>query len=103
MSYYRAEREQFDHIRIAAEKKALQERPKQNIVVATKKKPAKSKYTFDMLNTDDETDDETNPKQGRPTPPEWSLGKFNIQSVRSGFFSYPLFIIRRRKSRGSYC
>lgn len=65
----------MDLIRIAAEKKALQQRLKQNIIVAAKKKPATSKYVFEMLNTDDETDDESNPKPGRPTPPDWSLRK----------------------------
>lgn len=76
----------MDNIRIATEKKALQKGLKQNNVSAAKKKPASSKYTFDMINTDDETDDESRSKLGRPTPPEWSLRKF----IAAGVF---LFII----------
>lgn len=90
LSFYRAEREQMDEIRIAAEKKVLQQRHKQNIDEAAKTIQTVSKYTFDMLNTDDETDDESNPKPGQPTPPEWSLRKSRFVRL-DFFFVYILF------------
>lgn len=71
----RLAKEKKDHLRVVTEKKALQLQLKQNIVAA-KNKPGV--YSFDLLNTDDETEDESNPKPGRPSPPEWSLRKFDV-------------------------
>lgn len=46
-------------------------------IISTKKKYDSNVYSFDMLNTDDETDDESRPSAKRPPIPEWSLSKFN--------------------------
>lgn len=70
--YYRGEREQLDHKRNVAEKKVPL--------------PHSSKYTFEMLNSGDETDEETpHPKPGRPTAPEWSLSKLKPLAANPGF------------------
>lgn len=37
-----------------------------------KKEESKNNYDFDMLHTDDSTDDESRPSAKRPSPPEWS-------------------------------
>lgn len=75
----RKERQQLDLQRsIEAEKAALKQQQLQNKLALqqmAKKKPV-SKYTFDMLNTDDDTDDESHPKAGRPPPPRWSVRKY---------------------------
>ena len=48
----------------------------QKSILSTKKKAEKENvYSFDMLNTDDETDDESRPSAKRPPIPEWSLSK----------------------------
>lgn len=48
----------------------------QKSILSTKKKAEKGNvYSFDMLNTDDETDDESRPSSKRPPIPEWSLSK----------------------------
>lgn len=48
----------------------------QKSILSTKKKNESSNvYSFDMLNTDDETDDESRPSTKRPPIPEWSLSK----------------------------
>jgi hypothetical protein len=39
---------------------------------AKKKVQVKNVYSFDMLNTDDSTDDESNLARKRPEPPQWS-------------------------------
>lgn len=41
-----------------------------------KKAESKSTYSFDMLHTDDSTDDESKPSQSRPAFPEWSKSKY---------------------------
>lgn len=40
-----------------------------------KKDASKNHYDFDMLHTDDSTDDESRPSQKRPPPPTWSRSK----------------------------
>lgn len=57
--------------KIAAEKAIL------DSVKNNKKEEPKSLYVFDMLQTDDSTDDEdTTKKTHRPEPPAWSLREF---------------------------
>lgn len=70
----RKEREHLDQQRVQAEKLQLQQKMKLNMQAAMSKK-VPTKYTFDMLNTDDDTDDEANPVANRPRPPEWSTRK----------------------------
>jgi inner centromere protein len=41
-------------------------------ITKQKKEESKSTYNFDMLHTDDETDDESRPVNSRPPAPEWS-------------------------------
>lgn len=67
------ERDQMLNKKIADEKAYLE-----NLKQAKKEEP-KSLYTFDMLQTDDSTDDEETPstnRSDRPAPPAWSLRKF---------------------------
>lgn len=40
-----------------------------------KKAESKNTYSFDMLHTDDSTDDESKPSQSRPAMPDWSKSK----------------------------
>lgn len=54
-----------------AEEKAYLDNIKQH-----KKEDPKSSYHFDMLQTDDSTDDEGTVRPNRPQPPAWSLRKF---------------------------
>lgn len=70
----RKEREQLDLQRIQVEKLAMQQKFKHNQLEKARKVP-QNKYTFDMLNTDDETDSDDRPASGRPPPPEWSIRK----------------------------
>ena len=63
-----------------AEKESLQKSMhKQQIqqkMIQQKKDEVKNAYNFDMLNTDDSTDDEAKPvSQKRPPPPLWSKSK----------------------------
>lgn len=76
----RKEREHIDQQRALAEKNALQLKMKQ--AMASKPTFNANKYTFEMLRTDDETDDEdVNGKNHvRPKPPQWSLRKLNPAS-----------------------
>lgn len=70
-----AARKEREHIeqRILAEKNAMQLKLKQNLL-AKKQTQTTNKYTFEMLCTDDETDDEDKHKNpNRPKPPQWSL------------------------------
>lgn len=51
-----------------------------------KKEELKNTYCFDMLNTDDETDDESRPGTKRPPVPKWSQSEFfgkNVDSLPS--------------------
>lgn len=41
-----------------------------------KKAESKNTYSFDMLHTDDETDDESKPSAKRPPMPEWSKSEY---------------------------
>lgn len=70
----RKEREHIDQQRALAEKNAMQQKMK---LATSKQTHNPHKYTFDMLRTDDETDDEdSNSKTNvRPKPPQWSLRK----------------------------
>lgn len=43
------------------------------------KKVDKNAYSFDMLNTEDETDDESCPSKKRPDPPQWSKSKLLLE------------------------
>lgn len=53
---------------------------------AQKKLDLKNTYCFDMLETDDSTDDESDNKPGkRPPPPFWSKSKFIIQIIKFNF------------------
>lgn len=70
----RKERELLDTQRIQAEKLAMQQKLKQNMLAQQARKKT-TKYNWDLLHTDDETDDENNVVDGRPGPPEWSLSK----------------------------
>lgn len=73
----RKEREHIDQQQRALdEKNALQLKMKQ----AASKQHNPSKYTFDMLRTDDETDDEEarGKNNARPQPPQWSLRKKSL-------------------------
>lgn len=46
----------------------------------------KNHYSFEMLNTDDSTDDESHPSKKRPEPPQWSKSKFFCSPVLSKLF-----------------
>lgn len=50
----------------------------QKSIISTKKKTEMANvYSFDMLNTDDETDDESRPSDKRPPIPDWSYSKIH--------------------------
>lgn len=95
----RKEREQMDLQRIQVEKQVMQQKLKLNQQAMSKAaksaKPTAGRYCFEMLNTDDETDDESHPVAGRPLPPSWSLRKYSVTSVCIGYMvmmqslSYP--------------
>ena len=55
---------------------------KQQKKVQKNKEELKNTYCFDMLNTDDETDDESRPSSKRPPVPKWSQSEF-FQSCKS--------------------
>lgn len=46
---------------------------------------AKNTYSFDSLDTDDSTDDESRPSKKRPPPPTWCNSKLNIQLIKYAF------------------
>ena len=58
--------------------------------IIQQKKEVKDDYNFDMLKTDDSTDDESKPvSKKRPPPPSWSISEF--------YFTIKVFIILRCK------
>lgn len=74
----RREFEQREAVRIANEKLAMQQQLAHNIqlAAANKKPPTSQASKFDMLLTDDETDDESKVHSGRPPVAEWSTRKW---------------------------
>lgn len=60
-----------DSLHLKMQKQLLLDRSLQH-----QKKEAKKVYGFDMLETDDSTDDESKPSKKRPEAPEWSKSKF---------------------------
>lgn len=60
-----------DSLHLKMQKQLLLDRSLQK-----KKEESKNTYDFDMLHTDDETDDESKPSKTRPPAPEWSKSKF---------------------------
>lgn len=67
-----------DSLQIKLQKQILLEKSFQQ-----KKAESKSTYSFEMLHTDDSTDDESKPSHSRPAVPEWSKSKeFNFTPIR---------------------
>jgi hypothetical protein len=58
---------------IRMQKQMIQEK-----IEAEKREQLKNSYHFDMLQTDDSTDDESKPADKRPPPPSWSSSKYNL-------------------------
>lgn len=50
-----------------------------------KKEASKNCYDFEMLHTDDSTDDESRPSQKRPLPPAWSKSKLRVLNLKCSF------------------
>lgn len=99
----RKEREHIDQQRILAEKNALQLKMK---AAASKPIVNPNKYSFDMLRTDDETDDEDVKSNVRPKPPQWSLRKkstFQMYFHSKEFIFIFVVFSPRRLPRGSHC
>ncbi|KAG5674984.1 hypothetical protein PVAND_004926 [Polypedilum vanderplanki] len=44
-------------------------------------------YSFDMLNTDDSTDDESKPSKKRPDPPQWSRKQYRAKLIQVQSFT----------------
>lgn len=72
-----------------------------SIISSKKKNEMKNVYSFDMLNTDDETDDESRPSSKRPPVPEWSLSKFESTKA-SQRFSNLLFYSQKISASRSF-
>lgn len=71
----RKEREMLENLKIQKAKEKMQLKYDQNKKQLQQKKPNNNngpKYDFDMLQSDDSTDDETVEKTNRPPVPEWS-------------------------------
>lgn len=56
-----------------------------------KKEESKNTYNFDMLHTDDETDDEARPTNKRPPAPKWSSSEFFKCFFDRFFSNFPRF------------
>lgn len=68
-----------DSLQIKMQKQIMSEKSlhrEHNKPETSKKHHDKNTYSFDMLNTDDSTDDEGNLAKKRPDPPSWSKSKF---------------------------
>lgn len=74
----RKEKEHADNERINKEKQVMQLKLKKNLDVGNKMSNHSPQYGFDMLQTDDETDDESKLSKKRPQAPEWSLRKLKL-------------------------
>lgn len=61
-----------DSLHLKLQKQIIQEKSDKK-----KKEESKNIYNFDMLHTDDSTDDEGRPSQKRPAAPSWSKSKFS--------------------------
>lgn len=61
-----------DSLHLKMQKQLLLDRSLQK-----KKEESKNVYSFEMLHTDDSTDDESRPSTKRPPPPEWSKSELN--------------------------
>ncbi|KAL7041545.1 hypothetical protein ACKWTF_000815 [Chironomus riparius] len=65
-----------DSLYIKMQKQILMEKS-----MSQKKKVVdKNTYSFEMLQTDDSTDDESHPSKKRPDPPQWSKSKCSLSS-----------------------
>lgn len=59
-----------DSLHLKLQKQLIKEKSLQQ-----KKAESKNVYSFEMLHTDDSTDDESRPSAKRPSPPDWSKSK----------------------------
>lgn len=64
----------------------LQKQKLMDKVAQQKKESSKNTYNFDMLHTDDSTDDESKPSKKRPSPPSWSKSEFIFLVSCPNFF-----------------
>lgn len=65
-----------DSLHLKLQKQIIQEKSEKK-----KKEESKNIYNFEMLDTDDSTDDEGRPSQKRPAAPSWSKSKFSNRKV----------------------
>lgn len=66
------DRKERENMKILTEQKALQEMKQKRIEMAAQQLK-KDAYNFDMIESDDSTDDESKNTHKRPPPPPWSL------------------------------
>lgn len=77
------------------EKSLLREQKKPEI---PKKPHNKNAYSFDMLNTDDSTDEEGSMAKKRPDPPAWSKSEFTFNFFHLKFIHIVTFLEPHRKA-----
>lgn len=66
-----------DSLHLKLQKQLLMDKTEQQ-----RRAEAKNTYSFDSLETDDSTDDESRPSKKRPPPPEWCNSKSNIKHLK---------------------
>lgn len=67
-----------DSLHLKLQKQIIQEKAEK-----LKKEDSKNTYSFEMLHTDDSTDDEGRPSQKRPPAPTWSKSEFRVLFLKS--------------------
>lgn len=71
-----------DSLHVKMQKQMMLEKSReQKKAEVAKKAHDKNAYSFDMLNTDDSTDDESNLAKKRPEPPAWCKSKSHIKFI----------------------
>lgn len=96
----RQDRKERENLKILNEQKALQEKLKAKQLAAeadAARQPKMNPYNFDMIESEDSTDDEGKESRKRPPPPTWSLAHKRLDYIRvqaeipskiiDGFFS----------------
>jgi inner centromere protein len=66
-----------DSLHLKLQKQIIQEKAEKQ-----KKEESKNIYNFEMLHTDDSTDDEARPSQKRPAAPSWSKSEFEEKCTK---------------------
>jgi inner centromere protein len=81
-----------DSLHLKMQKQLMKEKALQK-----KKAESKNTYSFDMLHTDDETDDESKSSSKRPPMPDWSKSEILFYSFYSNLFIIYIFVLEQKR------